>query len=555
MIPLVLLLSALPLSALATPPKTLGVAPDLIAKYVPSKAGTWRCLNGSKEIPWDFVNDDSCDCPDGSDEPGTGACPDTQFYCENKGHIGSFIPSSRVNDGLCEVQCCDGSDEREGVCPNLCKEIGDAYKKKHEAELKIQREGAKIRSTYIAFAHQEKKRLEAEALSLVEKIKVQEKEVQRLQDIAERTESLTQAAIEHKKKSPLYESLILHNNALKSLKREYNQHKEREKALGEILSALRTGYNPNYQDMAVLEAVRGWEELAGLPHINDVGKDKESETTTAEGAQETEVETTEEALPEGEWTEDEISWRLDNVLNTDYVSLMLEHEEFINVPIEGSILFELSSYIPDSILPAYEDFKDSIVTLLQKFGIVSGGDSSAADSSRAQQAFHDAEHELNNLKSTKENAEKGAQEIFSGTRYGPKGEWKKLDGACLEKDTGEYTYEVCLFNEVKQKPNHGGTTFSLGKFESWNPSPDVTPGSPEYYSKQVYKHGTRCWNGPERNVVLKLTCGVENAILTVQELEKCEYEFTGTSPALCLPVDSESNKKKANGNGHAREEL
>ena len=25
-----------------------------------------------------------------------------------------------------------------------------------------------------------------------------------------------------------------------------------------------------------------------------------------------------------------------------------------------------------------------------------------------------------------------------------------------------YTYEVCLFGEVKQKPNQGGTTFSLG---------------------------------------------------------------------------------------------
>lgn len=41
-------------------------------------------------------------------------------------------------------------------------------------------------------------------------------------------------------------------------------------------------------------------------------------------------------------------------------------------------------------------------------------------------------------------------------------------------------------------------------FESWNPSPDVEPGSPEYYSKQVYKHGARCWNGPERNVVVRL---------------------------------------------------
>jgi hypothetical protein len=25
-----------------------------------------------------------------------------------------------------------------------------------------------------------------------------------------------------------------------------------------------------------------------------------------------------------------------------------------------------------------------------------------------------------------------------------------------------YTYEVCLFDEARQKPNKGGTTFSLG---------------------------------------------------------------------------------------------
>ncbi len=68
------LLLSLPLAATATVPvaKTLGVAPDFLEKYKPSTAGAWKCLDGSKEIPWDFVNDDSCDCPDGSDEPGSG---------------------------------------------------------------------------------------------------------------------------------------------------------------------------------------------------------------------------------------------------------------------------------------------------------------------------------------------------------------------------------------------------------------------------------------------------------------------------------------------------
>ena len=44
----------------------------------------------------------------------------------------------------------------------------------------------------------------------------------------------------------------------------------------------------------------------------------------------------------------------------------------------------------------------------------------------------------------------------------------------------------------------------LRKFDSWNPSSDVTPGQPEYYQKQVYNHGTRCWNGPERSVIVSL---------------------------------------------------
>jgi protein kinase C substrate 80K-H len=47
---------------------------------------------------------------------------------------------------------------------------------------------------------------------------------------------------------------------------------------------------------------------------------------------------------------------------------------------------------------------------------------------------------------------------------------------------------------------------------------------------------------------LLLTCGTENAVLTVQELEKCEYQITGTTPALCLPLDEEKG-------GGSREEL
>jgi len=170
------------------------------------------------------------------------------------------------------------------------------------------------------------------------------------------------------------------------------------------------------------------------------------------------------------------------------------------------------------------------------------------DSSKARQALNDAEATLTRVKKEKKAAEDDLEDIFNVEGFGAEGEWKKLDGTCLELDTGEYTYEVCMFDQARQKPNKGGTTFNLGKFSSWNPSPDIKPGDPAFYEKQVYDKGTRCWNGPERSVVLVLKCGTENAIHTVAELEKCEYQLTGTSPALCLPLDG-------NGNGSQREEL
>lgn len=91
-----------------------GVAPHDAVHYVPAK--TFKCLHSLEVINYEQVNDDFCDCDDGSDEPGTNACPNGRFYCQQHGtKPGSPVSvlSMRVNDGICD--CCDGSDEWGGA--------------------------------------------------------------------------------------------------------------------------------------------------------------------------------------------------------------------------------------------------------------------------------------------------------------------------------------------------------------------------------------------------------------------------------------------------------
>jgi protein kinase C substrate 80K-H len=127
----------------------------------------------------------------------------------------------------------------------------------------------------------------------------------------------------------LYTSLITHHNALKSLQREHKKHLEREKQLSDILDTLRHGYNPNYQDMAVLEAVRGWEYLAGLPHISE---DEREEGSDEEGGATAQVDEVKEEIEEGEWSVQELEQELDELLNVDHISLLIEHDSFVDEP-------------------------------------------------------------------------------------------------------------------------------------------------------------------------------------------------------------------------------
>lgn len=118
-----------------------GVAPSILSRY--QNPSRFTCLSERIEIDITRVNDDVCDCADGSDEPGTSACANGIFHCQNQGFKSLDLPATFVDDGICD--CCDGSDETQG-CNDSCQELGQLARLDAQTKLDRYLAGANARS-------------------------------------------------------------------------------------------------------------------------------------------------------------------------------------------------------------------------------------------------------------------------------------------------------------------------------------------------------------------------------------------------------------------------
>lgn len=422
----------------------LGIDPQKAQLYV-SKNDKFTCFDGKKVLKYSQLNDDFCDCADGSDEPGTSACTNGRFYCINAGFKPQILPSSRVNDGICD--CCDASDEyfSNAKCINNCIELGsaDRIREKHEAELL--KSGNQIR---LEMAQKGKKQKEEQKIRLaeLEKAKQQAEQLKeekyKFKSDAELVESAAlevykQAEEEDKKLKDQLEAEANREEAEETF-RKFDSNNNGKIELIELQT--RIAFDKDRNGVVEIEEARYFldenEELdlesfitIAWPKIKpflmlDSGlfKPPRKEGEPVEDIDDDEAETDEGGLEEAE---------LHNEEDENYPEDDTENDEEAG---EGEVHQEHTEE-PTTPQPQYDEETQKLIQEANE---------ARNQYSIADREFREIDKELSDIR--------GAME----KDFGPEDEFAPLNGECFSFEDREYVYKLCPFDKAIQQPRNGG---------------------------------------------------------------------------------------------------
>ncbi|KAJ2558099.1 hypothetical protein EV175_000962 [Coemansia sp. RSA 1933] len=581
-----------------------GVDPALAHLYKPNSAGNFICLDGAQEIPFERVNDDYCDCADGSDEPGTSACNNGSFYCANKGHTPGRLSSTRVNDGVCDYDvCCDGSDEwshdTNGVrCPNKCAEIGAKYRAQADAETRIRELGSRKQAQIAEQAS--KLRLEKQAELELKQKDLDEMDT-RLADAEQRKNALEeQQRLENEasdksreaRKQALQDEYLPHLVTYrKALELELHKKRAHRDALILLLRSVREKHNPEYNDAAVKAALGEYSAFVdAYPYIEgaaleyaDEGDKARSERQALmdrenEAQDDISVEACNEAIGiyenERETVSDDIDMlfalldKLRTNYDRNYHDLAIKAADVGLGEFEQTRERDLAAISDHHSAIDIDAVRESVAEAKKKHEEFEAGASesdrsssgdektdrvSAEDLAQARTAFWDLQSAKTKLSGTVSNLRELLEKDL-----GPADVFLPYNGECFSLDNGEYTYELCLLDRAAQVGNKDSVRQGLGMFDGYGKTSD---GAVDY-SIMKFTGGTKCWNGPQRSVTAVFECAEEIKVVSVSEPEKCEYLAKMTGPFACVDVEDDSKvvaqslgKAEEQQKGHGHDEL
>ncbi|XP_074279897.1 glucosidase 2 subunit beta [Silene latifolia] len=559
----------------------LGISPE-DENYFKGESSLIKCKDGSKKINRSQLNDDFCDCFDGSDEPGTSACPNGRFYCRNAGHMPLVLFSSRVNDGICD--CCDGSDEYDGkvTCSNTCWEAGKAARDKLMKKIATYEEGVIIRKKEIEQAKVAFAKDETELSKLKGEEKILKGLVKQLEDRKEQIEKQ-----EEKERLEKEKEEKLKKEAEKESDQDKTEDEKKAESVTEDFSdAINDDVIGNMKDSTeqgpedvVSEVMNGDESKVEVSTSNAVEPPEEgnNEVTDAsesisddENKQETGTPENTEGLSKEElgrlvasrWTGEKADHETGvtddvkdidaeipkDVREEDYDGYASEFDEVDHKYDESDSVdhkyddddvddhlddddHTADDHVDSSSYKSDSDDESDITELsnpswLEKIqktvkNILQGFNLFQTPLNTTDAGLVRKEYDESNAKLTKIQSKISTLSEKLKLDAGPEKEFYSFYDRCFESKQNKYVYKVCPFKKASQDEGHMSTR--LGRWEKFEDS----------YKVMLFSNGDKCWNGPDRSMRVKLRCGLKNEVTDVDEPSRCEYVALLSTPSAC----------------------
>ncbi|EGX93579.1 glucosidase 2 subunit beta precursor [Cordyceps militaris CM01] len=532
-----------------------GVGPEFASHY--QSKDSFRCItNPDVEISASRVNDNTCDCPDGSDEPGTAACAHIDplspqqplpgsssgttnathalpgFWCANKGHVGTYVPFLYVNDGICDYDlCCDGTEEYASVggttCENRCAAIGKEHRRLAEEKDRKMRDAQTQRAKMIADSAALRMQTESRIVELENAIRVASAEKVALdakyKELQKKDRNrVVKAGSGGGKLGVLLGQAKTRVNelreVLKNVSDERDQLRDKVNELDTVLRKLKEEYNPNFNDEGVKAAVKSFEDFAAREAEQPDTGDEDVSSVLAE---------------DGEHSG--INWA-----------------EFESSDDDSDIIYTLDAYLPAFLRDFIQNQKAALRDWLVENGLLAEKQNSASESQATREAREAKENAERDLQKKEQDVENEKTDLAKD--YGPSSIFRALKGQCIDIDAGEYTYELCWLDKTSQKSKKGHGNTNMGNFQriDYETADDEERLDGKSLGKGArmvlrYEDGQACWNGPNRKTDVWLGCSDKEEVWRVTEAEKCVYKMEVGTPAAC--------DEQVEGKAHVKDEL